>query len=385
MINESYAIEKSLKLISPLGQYHWRGKTTPWKEYVTNQIGEDFHQGEDGDGCFHTSILLNALAWKYKNKPDELVLDNIKKILSFYELGIEHSGHLIRNLVKLEAYFLFPKQEQHSDKFSFMGLFDNGPQMKYKDVTIDGKTYMMRLDISMDAISNAITGLLYIHKFVKDIDVQNQVKNIVKAQYDYYEKNGWKIKDESGKIVRYGNHKPSLLVPMAIPVKYMMEYALFGKVKKRYVHLDLILNSVFRTFIPGLYKTKETRRQFNNYMFMNAFFAVSYFTDLKSRYKKALIRLIKECRGEMNLFSEAIEAYMANTIIMNKNDRFKLFPKKNKFPLAKKEINVVVPLLDRSGFNLWEESAYEIILETRDLKDDIGYEDYLQAWWLKNS
>lgn len=373
------AIEKSLSLISPIGQYHYRGKK--YKEYL-NPEGK-WHYDEAGDATFHTAILCNSLTWAYKNTDNKnkrkLYRDNIEKMLSYFILGQNNrDGCLIRDIVDSDAYVRFPKSEQNSDSYVKIGggIVDKGPSMKYTHVGISGHLYMMRYDISLDSISQVITALYWIRKFIPELT--ELVKSIAKKQLSYYEKNDWKIKDIQGHIVRYGDHTPCLLIPMGELVKLLLNEILDNSLKKNLNHK--IINMFLRTYISGIYKSKRDRKQYNNYMFTNILFSL---IDSGYDFNRAIKRLIKETEGESNYFSNAVSNYLYNTEYptIQQDSNYKLremsydsAPYKSYLPIS--------PWL-RYGWNAWECSPY-LYSHPRMLPPDqaLGQADIIQAWYL---
>lgn len=378
MILIDEAITQSLSLIEPqIGGYHWRGRK--FKSYI-NSDGK-WYWDEAGDMTFHSAVLMNALAWAYKNTGREDIKNAISKLLDYFLLGQhERNGCLIRDFVDAEAYVKFPASEQNSDKEPGVGggLVDSGPAMKYLPVglTYNGNShlFMMRYDISMDAISQVVSALYWVKKFVPEFS--NRVTEIASNQLKYYAANNWKILDSKGKPVRYGDHTPSLFVPMGRFVQILLRH-LTGRVEERKL-LDRVLNLLLRTYIPGVYKSKKTRYQFNNYMFTNILFAL---VDAGYDFDALLKRMIGETADEYNYHSAAISNYRYKTslpIIQSDLD----FVIRHTNWLTYVTSPVALKPWVRYGNNCWEDSAYT--MGTVPAPEDIplGQEDIIQAWYL---
>ena len=234
---------------------------------------------------------------------------------------------------------------------------------------------MMRYDISMDAISQVAAALYWVKKFVPEFS--DRVMEIASNQLKYYATTGWKILDTKRKPVRYGDHTPSLFVPMGRFVQILFCH-LTGRVEER-KFLDRVLNLLLRTYIPGVYKSKKTRYQFNNYMFTNILFAL---VDAGYDFNSLLKRMMKETEGEKNYHSAAISNYLYKTslpIIQGDSEfQLRLFNWTSYIT-----IDTVVPPWLRYGNNCWEDSPYKMgDFPANDPDDILGQEDILQAWYL---
>lgn len=324
-------IDACTSLISPLGQYHYKGSGPG-----------GWHSTEDGDATYHTSILASALAFSYSAHPGR-ALPALQSIMGYYERMLNARGCIGRNFVTIDAYQNFIPAEQHCHKgFSLK----DEPCMKYQRLDYFG--VMFRYDVSLDAISQAMTACYWIMWLVPSL--AERARLVVKLQYDYYAKTGWRILDQKDQVCRYGYHIAGLFNPMGVFTKLLMEHILGMPVKLGIsAH---ILNHVFRTFVPGVYLDKRTRKQFNNYMAMQVLHALIHAGfDLNAVMK----RLIAETLGEENLYAHAVSNLLYGTQLPTMGPNFSMRKTTSSAYIAG---DSVVPFAERSGFNYWEQSAY---------------------------
>jgi len=211
-------------LISELGEFHWRGLAHPDKESI-GSFGE-FHANEQGDATLQTGVLLVGLAWKNKNLPSRNNLENIKKILKYFQLHQENNfGGLGRSFVLDEFYQKLPESEQNGKG----RVKSSSPinYMRYRKININNKSYWQRYDISVDDITHAIAGLYWVYKLVPEYS--EVAKEILNRQYDFLERHKWKLLDDDGYPMMFGNHSPSSNNLSRVN-KIILEYVYNGKI-----------------------------------------------------------------------------------------------------------------------------------------------------------
>lgn len=363
---ESTVYSRSKELISELGEYHWRGLCHPDKNSIGN-CGK-FHSNEQGDATFQTGVYLMSLAWKYKNTKDSEILLNIEKLLAYYELHQSlNNGGLARSFVADEYYQKFPESEKNgTDIFQIPEV--PGNHMRYRSFIKNGKTYWQRYDMSVDAVSHATAGLYWIYKFTPYSD---RAKNILKKQYDFYIANNWQIKDDSGNILRFGLHDPS--------INY------FSRVNK-IIYEKIVNNSDIYTSVDSAvlnsisaYNKELRTNYFNSYV---AFTQYLVLNDIGKDIKTGVKKLWNQVEGDDNFFANGIYNYIYGN---NEKILLKNFPYWNityGHSIGTRVYDYSVPLRIRKAYNKWEFSPFESYVIKLNNDDMTGNVDFLQAYWL---
>lgn len=368
---EQTAYNNAKTLIGPLGQFEWRGLTHPDKSYIPN-TGK-FNYNEAGDGTFHTGILLSALAWKYKNDlaNQSDVKVQINKILSYYKLHQTYNGGGIgRDFVDNSAYILFPPCEQNGNVVSSVNQCG---VMRYRKIQINGTDYWQRMDISIDAMLNTSMALYWTYKFVPDSRVD--IKIIATAIYNYYIANNWILKDVNGNAMVFGDHTPSDAIPLNRINETILKY-LMNESKQSLSGTALSVMNASATYVTGVYLSKSTRNQFNNYMILQGLHVMK---DMGYVIDVGLNNIINENSGENNFLANAINNYWykaGNLTIQNFS-----YPLLNYHCASYTSTDYAVDFSNRTGYNMWENSPYRLCLfkTAIELK---GNEEVIQAWWL---
>lgn len=391
-MREKEIFENVIRFVSDLGQFHYKGNDFLIKDGGQTYIYNEFHSGEDGDSAYHTGILGQALAFRYakindnneKNKTKQV----INKILDYFKIHIDNVGHIGRNIVSEKAYEIFLPQHKNSDKewSLWKNLFskDNPLEsnMRYKKIVINNKNYYLRYDVSVDQMISVACFLYWVKKFFPENSIEfSKAALIAKKQIEYYEKTNFKILDENGRLTKFGFHSPTLF---PFPVNKLMILILsIVANKQEYVKLSFIDKLFFnniRTYRKGFYLSKQTRKQFNNYMLTMALHCLcDYGFDLK----RGLKNLINETIGENNYYSNAVSSVFFNDFLLSKIN-IETFALKNKHGIVYIEQNVPVSFEDRYGYNYWEDSAYRKVLISKKVDNApfIGGHDILQAYWI---
>lgn len=380
-MDEQKVFDDTIELISPLGQFHYKGIDLSIAEGGTTYIPGKFHSGEDGDSTYHTGILGQALAWRYVNNPNKQkeTVDAIDKLLSYFELFIKNVGHIGRNIVSEEAYNQFlPIHKNGTKEYSLTKLDKPGGHMRYKEVILNRKKYYFRYDVSADQMTGAINFLYWVNKLMPGTEYAQRAVAIAQSQFDYYEKNNWKIFDDKGNLTRFGIHAESPSLTFPINKLFGSTLRIIIGQKPKFSKWDLfVFNFIMRTYIPGLYKTKRTRDQFNNYMFvMNLHPLINEGVKLE----KCIKRMFSETRGEINLYNNIVENILFKTKNLTARDAI-IEPKKY-HSFAFTEMDFVVAFNERSGYNLWENSAYRKVVAKRPSEHYVGSEGLLQSYWI---
>lgn len=365
---ERIIFDHATSLISPMGQYHYRGLDLPG-------AGGGFHRSEDGDATMQTGVLLQALAWRYKNgSPSQRhdTLAAINAILSYFKYcQDENGGCLARNLVEADAYELFlPQNKSGSGGYRIPDRA--GSHMRYR-LTSDGR-YQLRWDVSVDAIVHAVAGLTWVRQFVPAMAPRATV--IAWNQLQFYSRSCWMIRD-GRTLLRYGVHSPSFWNPAGAMIGALLRWLCRGN-RTLGPAEQFILRNV-RTWVPGLYLSKQTRNQYNNYMLLCGLFAL-YGAGEKS-ILPGLRRMIGENEGEGNGLAEAIGALVFDLprgIFYGSQ----AMPSRG-HPTAWEFSPSPVPLHERTGYNWWEVSPYRRAI--RQFVSGIGFQGnhaFLQAYWI---
>ena len=287
------ALDRALSLVSPLGEFHWRGLNHPDKAGIGN-VGK-WHSNEQGDATFHTGALLCALAWI--PEPNDRVLITIDKIISFFELQQSVTkGSLGREIVLDEFYLKFPKSEQNGDTVvSFFAEGKGGAgHMRWTSFVHNDLKYWLRTDVSVDAISFATMGCYWVWK--KFPQFKERVVNILKSQYEYYTKTNWRILDDTGQVVRYGNHSTAIN-PLSKTNQLIFEKIINGQ--------DVAVSPLFLELansIPTYVKDLRTN-------YFNCFIGSSQLLimdDMGFNVKDGIELLYREVRDDRNYYINAV-------------------------------------------------------------------------------
>lgn len=378
---EKKLFDNAVSLISPLGQFHWRGKKLPFTIYNLSIIeGDKFHINEEGDALYHSSVLLTSLVFRYKNvinKEKPKTLEAIDSIINFYELMLLHNdGFPVRNFVLKAAYDDFLLNNKHGDRgWSFNDK--SGGHMRYKEVVINNNTYMMRYDISPDAILQMSIALYWTQKYVPKL--KNKITKIINQVINGYNKNKWMIRDkENESLLRYGIHKPWFINPFAACIKIILNTVLNNKKSISDIIFINIIIPIIRTYITGIYLSKQKRQQFNNFALMMAFSAM-YDSGIK-KAKRGLKRLIKETRGESNYFSNVVENWIEKKKVADIiQDDISILPI-NYHSIITTKYNRPTTFERRVGYFWWEKSAYDIVVKKLETEKPLGNHAYLLAY-----
>jgi hypothetical protein len=365
--NTELLISQNLdRLVSPIGEFHWRGLNHLDKNHINNV--NKFHSNEQGDATLHTGVLLKALVWKFHKTKCKVTLGIIHRLLYYFEIHtLNNRGMLGRNFVLKEFYDLFPDYGKNSDGETSAFKDDAGKHIRYREVSVDGKIYYQRYDISVDAVSHVIAGLYWCNKFIPEYS--SRCINILRSIYDYYQTNNWIIKDDNHREVRYGNHHPKIN-PFSRTNKIILEAVLNNK------HIFSFLDYIVFNFLPVYLRRKHVRTHY-----FNTFIASSQFlilNDLGFNIKRGVKNLHKETRGDSNLYIQAIYEK-----IVNKKDI--LLPENwyiaKGHPIGSKNTNFPTVLEKRVGYCLWEFSPFRKTYYR--LGDEItGNHDFLLVYWL---
>jgi len=380
LMNEQEIFDNAKSLISPLGQFHYRGIDFSIVSGGPTYIPGEFHSGEDGDASYHTGILGQAMVFRYLKNPNKIeeTAQVIDRLLSYFELFIEHVGHIGRNIVSKKAYDKFlPQHKNGTASWSPFLPDKSGDHMRYKEVNLNGNTYYFRYDVSPDQMTGVVNFLYWVVKIIPNSELAIRARNIAKIQLEYYEKNDYLIKDDDGKLLRYGYHKP---ISYFLPVNLMF-VSVLKSIIGRSIDLtwyDKIILNLVRTYMTGIFKSKKTRDQFNNYMItMNLHSLINEGIDLH----KGIKRMFKETEGEKNFYNHAVEnhLYKSNKETANENN---IVPR-NYHSHVYIPTDFVVPFEYRTGYNYWEASPYrKTLIKKEVLSGFLGNEDILQAYWL---
>ncbi|GIW22551.1 MAG: hypothetical protein KatS3mg068_1558 [Candidatus Sericytochromatia bacterium] len=358
------------KQVDSLGRYNYKGN-------FEKDINFKFLLEESGDMTYHIGILLQILAFSY-NFPEYKFISGeiLYLILNVYLEKVFVNGFYGREILYKEEYERILPHQKHCTKGTFLGL-DSGICNKWTEKN----GFMIRYDISLDAISSLLAGFYFVYKNIPLY--RRKIYEITYNMYKYYQKNNFFVKDiETGKPCRFGNHHPTF-----IPLGYLsnqMISILIGHPIKRNIIMEFILNNI-RTYVTGLYKDKKDRFTYNGYMFMMILNALQdYIEDNNIKYidyKCAIRNILKEAKGEQNLFFLKI----ANRFNLDYDpglvsydlDYYIVEGMSSSF-----KFNFVVDLKYRSVYNRWEKSAY---MKTEKVSD-LYYcnEDLLQAYFMYN-
>ncbi len=421
---EQRAYENARGLLSPLGQFHFRGLHHPAHRCICKSAptltpngrafvgpgppadaslcartppGEQkdehdapnclsnagrFHFNEEGDASMHTGALLAALAWRYKNHPDPAqrrdTLSTIGRILRYYELLQRHNdGCIGRNFVAADAYERFAPQNRHGTENSASSvlddLFGKGKAAKfakrYRRVELDDArlpsqdrgVYYLRYDVSLDAVVHSVAGLHWITRFTPAPE-RERARKVLAAQLEYYERRAWRIA-ENGKMLLHGDHRPDHINPIATAIELILKHNVRGETPQaRDAQLLLIRN--YRTYEPGIHGKKTERRQFNNYMALTAFAALADHPDasVRGHARAGLLTAVQENEAELNYFALAVRAQVfgENTPQL----RHDPFVRLNDYHSFCGMLRSPAPAFfeQRFGYNWWENDAYEVAL-----------------------
>jgi hypothetical protein len=362
--NEQEIFQKTLKFLSPIGSLDYKGLDFP---FTTVQNPNKLHNMfECGDMTYHTGVLLRALAWRYNSKKDSETSDAIKRMLYYFVLSQKYNdGCLARNWIRYEGYNQLPEFEKNGTlEANFFGDSEPHGSYRYKRIVHDQVTYFIRYDISVDAIVSAFSGLYWVWKFGDD-SMKQIVKQIAQNQLAYYRKTKWTIRDDAGKLLRYGRHW--IINPICNVSRKIITYLAEGTIERSV--FDFFLNR-FSTNIPFRHPSK--RVQFNNYMSISA---LAVLFDMGMKVDNSITTLVNETIREYNYLNNKIKNYFMKSSLPVNYD----IPLTLMHSLSFKEVEFPVPHGNRHNtLNVWEVSAYRLSLAKQD-----GVFDLPQAWWLE--
>jgi len=365
MYKEEDILNDTLKFLSPIGSLDYKGLDFP---FTSVQNLKCYHNMfECGDMSYHTGVLLRALTWRYnftkeKKKTEILILN----ILNYYQLSQTYNnGCLVRNWIRKEGYDQLPIHEKHGTlEANFFGDSEPNGSYRYRKVNHLQTEYMIRYDISVDAIVSSFCGMYWAWKFGSEA-IKLSVKNIAKNQLNYYRKNNWDIRDEKGKLLRYGRHW--IINPICNASRKIITYLAEDKIEDSM--FDFFLNR-FSTNIP--FKHDSERVQFNNYMSISA---MAVLQDMGLNVKNSIKTLSKETSKEWNYLNNKIANYfLGENLEIDYN-----IPLTNYHSLNYKVVKQPVPHGKRHNpLNVWEVSAYRL----SEVRLEKTY-NLPQAWWLE--
>ena len=364
---EQIAYANSKRLVSPLGQFHYRGLYSP-----NNYYQGEFHAEEIGDATYKTGTYLSALAWKYKNAPNDDVLSQIDKTLAYYE-GMQSrlNGWIGRMYVIDKAYQQFIECEKHGS-YTGSDVTVSCGTYRYKQFTIDGNLYHLRFDNSIDAITHTLMGLHWTARHVPSMKARSVA--IMNKLLTYYRSVNWKVRDDVGTQLRYGDHTPTLN-----PVSWTNEAILMywnGETAKSGVYIEAIANNIIT--YDGLIVEQQDRNYFNDFMLtknLHVLYDMGYDT------RNGISRLYNQHKGEYYFLTNSIHKLVnTNTAdVIHVKDLFNwsLF---NYHCANDVIVDYVVPLDSRKTYSKWEFSPYRLCLLKINSQDLSGNTDFLEAY-----
>lgn len=366
---EQIAYANAKRLVSPLGQFHYRGLYSP--EGVSRGGANQFHFGEEGDATFKTGTYLSALAWKYKNNPNDDVLSQIDKSLAYYE-GMQDrlNGWIGRNYVIDKAYQQFIDCEKNGN-YTGSDVSVSCGTYRYKQFTIDGNVYWLRYDNSIDAITHTLMGLHWTARHVPTM--QPRAVAIMKKLLVYYRSVNWQIRDDAGTRLRYGDHRPTLN-----PVAWTNEAILLfwsGEPFKDGSYIATIANNIIT--YDGLIVEKEDRNFFNDLMLVKNFHVLH---DLGYETKAGIGRLYNQHKNEYYFLTYSIYKIVYNdynVVHVKDLSNWSLF---NYHCAGDVQVDYIVPLDSRKTYSRWEFSPYRLCVAKIPSQDLSGNTDFLEAY-----
>ena len=368
---EQIAYTNAKRLVSPLGQFHYRGLYEPTS---SSRGGSGlFHYGEEGDATYKTGTYLSSLAWKYKNNPSDDVLSQIDKTLLYYE-GMQSrlNGWIGRNYVVDSAYQQFLPCEKNGS-YTGSDVAVSCGTYRYKEFTIDGTKYWLRYDNSIDAITHTLMGLHWTARFSPTHT--ERVKTIMKKLLTYYREVNWTVKDDVGTTLRYGDHTPTLN-----PVSWTNEAILLywnGESMKSDSYIKLIADNII-TYDGNIVK-EEDRNFFNDYMIIKNFHVLH---DIGYSTKNGISRLYDQHKNEYYFLTYSIYKLVHNDQnVVHVKNLFN-FPLFNYHCSGDVVVNYIVPLDSRKTYNRWEFSPYRLCIVKLESQDLSGNTDFLESYWI---
>lgn len=365
------AQENSEKLISPLGEFHWRGLYHPDKLSIGS--GGNFHSNEQGDATLHTGSYLGSQAFRYKNSQSETTLSVIDSLLKYFELHQEvNGGGLGRMFVKDEFYQKFPKEEQNGVSKDY-NVFNEAEASKfsqrYRPFIYKNEKYWQRYDISVDAISHALFGLFMTYKFVPKF--KERVKSIILNQYNYYKKTNWQIIDEEGRVVRYGNHSGKINFFSRVN-ELIFEYVETGECKATLK--DKILINGIPSYIRGL-----------KINYFNSFINICQLISLHE-IGVDVVNGITRLKYELQEFDDNYLVHSAYSYITKNKTiccwNLEEWGLNYGHPSGTYYSTEIVPQYLRNGYNKWEFSPNRCLVY-KNGDEMTGNHDLLLAFWMR--
>jgi hypothetical protein len=362
---EEEVFKKTLRFLSPVGSLDYKGFDFPFS--VVKNPNRLHNMFETGDTTYHTGVLLRALAWRWKAKANHETEKAIFDILNYFTMSQKYNnGCLVRSWTRHEGYSHFPESEKNGTlEANWFGESAPEGSYRYRGVTYMNASYWLRYDISVDAIVTAFTGLYWVAKFGNDA-MKSVVKDIAKSQLDYYRKNDWAIRDDQGRLLRYGRHWQ--INPLCNINRKIITYLAEGGLVERSCY-DFFLTR-FSTNIP--FRHPSTRVQFNNYMSISALAVIQ---DMGIDVSRSIRTLAEETIAEWNWMNNKIAKYFLGLSLPVLYD----VPLTTSHSLHYKLLKTPVPHGNRHNtLNVWEVSAYRMSVAQQE-----GVFDLPQAWWLE--
>lgn len=363
------AQENSEKLISPLGEFHWRGLFHPDKLHIGS--GGEFHSNEQGDATLHTGSYLASQVFRYKATNDDKIIPIISLLLNYFELHQRYNnGGLGRMFVKDKFYQQFPKEEQNGISKDY-NVFNEGEASKfsqrYRPFVYNGEKYWQRYDISVDAISHALFGLFMTYLFVPS--QKERAKDIILLQYEYYRRSDWKIIDEEGRVVRYGNHSTKINFFSRIN-ELIFQYVEKGTVTPTWKDM-MVINGI-PSYLKGL-----------RINYFNSFINICQLLSLHEMgidVRKGVSRLRKEMSEGDNWLLNSVYHYITKDKIKCCWD-LEEWCLNYGHPAGTLYSERIVSQHVRNGYNKWEFSPNRCLFYTNGT-ELTGNHDLLLAYWI---
>lgn len=366
---ESVVFNNLSKLTGPLGQVEYRGTDHP-DNTIFNGIGK-YNWQEAGDATLYTGKTLGALAWRYKNNPNQETLNQISKHINYFKLMSRlRNGGWGRNFVNIESYNQFLECNKNGTVGSSLANPSCGT-MRYIDYSEGGINYKFRYDISIDAIIHSLVGLYWTNKFVPE--QRDAIKTLATDLLSFYTTNNWLIKDPNNILLRYGDHTPDTN-PVSKINQVILTYLATGN--KISLGTWVSLYNIIRTY-DGTIVTIEDSNYFNHYMLVKGLFVLK---DLDYPVDTGLKNLINEVNNQENKLSEAIDIYTFNAVRIHVKNQSG-FPLYDYHCLLDQTFGEVIGLVDRKPYSKWEFSPYRRCIVKSPAELGLN-SDFLEAYWL---
>lgn len=364
--NEIY--NKTLQFVSPIGSLDYKGLDWPKDAPKIANPHRLHNMYETGDTTYHTGVLLRALAWRMRTF--DTTKKEVMRLLRYFELSqAVNDGCLVRNWVRVEGYNQFDEINKNGTAgANWFGDCEPEGSMRYRAVQHANVNYMVRYDISVDAIVTAATGLYWAWVW-GDEEVKQLVKQIATTQLDFYKRTNWQIRDDqNGTLLRYGRHWK--WNPLCNINSKILNYLATGK--KETFLLDWLLNKIV-TKIPE--QPRHEHNQFNNYMTISALAVLHH---IGYDVVVAISNLVKETAEESNYCNNKIFNWVFKIDAMITTQ---LLPELDTINVHWQPSDFAVPHNQRHNcLNAWEANPYRLAIgDMEDRKYELP-----QGWWLEN-